>query len=135
MSGGTTTNEPAAAQSREGTAPSHQDLQSTIAPQLTTTGVEAQTQPEIPEGDEATVHYDVMLVDDPFVHPQDLEIPESFFDPMEVEEIITEVYIQAKNIATKFIVLQEDCMPLKKYPKLKLTQPTSWIGSLIPTAA
>lgn len=64
MSGGTTTDDTAAGQARTSTAPNQQDLQATIAPQLTTTGADAATQQEIPEGDEATPHHQVRLLDE-----------------------------------------------------------------------
>ncbi|KAF8789384.1 Initiator protein NS1 like protein [Argiope bruennichi] len=48
ISGGTTKDETAATEARTSTAPTHQDLQSTIAPQLTTSGTNPELQPEIP---------------------------------------------------------------------------------------
>nr|QID88579.1 NS1 [Chapparvovirus sp.] len=133
LSGGTTTDEPAAAEVREQQAPSHQDLQATIAPQLTTTGAEAELQPEVPQDDEAVPHYDVMLIDDVPQEIADANLTDEEW--MEIDkylEDLEELFRVSRHISTKFIVLQEYTLPLKKYPKLKLNRSTTWIGHLIP---
>lgn len=131
MEGGTTTDEPAAANARTSTAPTVQDLQSTIAPQLTTTGSDPANQPEIPETDEATPHKQVKLVDNPPFNWDDLDIPEIELPTLEAWEGLMDCLADATTIATSFIVLVDDSSHLKKYQTSAFIPNQNWIGHLI----
>lgn len=134
MSGGTTENEPAAANARTSQAPTHQDLQSTIAPQLTTTGDNPELQAEIPQEDEAQPHHDVLMLPLDLDTLADLLTDESQSE-LEYEKVLREIttYLElARNISTSLIVAEDDCLKFKSYPKAKLLTPNQdWIGRLI----
>lgn len=129
LKGGTTFDEQATSDARTGNAPNQQDLQSAIAPQLTTTGADPRAQPEIPQSEgESTISL-------PFLDnwPANDEISVLVdHDPMLTNEV-TETLEYFRRIVTSFIYLSESTSPkLTILKNLKLQKRNQqWIGLLL----
>lgn len=128
--GSSTTDDVAAAQARVSSAPNHQDLQATIAPQFTTTGVDPLQQPEIPAIQENQPVQQLPFIED---WPMNDEISELVdHDPMQVEEIQHDLEI-FRAIVTSFILTSGiGNEKLKKYKtNLKFQSTSTWCGHFL----
>lgn len=126
---GTATDEVAAADARTSNAPNEQDLQSTIAPQLTTTGADPANQPEIPQ-DEADPITDLPFIED---WPSNDTISHLVdYDPMIVEEGLM-IIENLRTIVTSFIYQSGISGPIysKLTSNLKFRRMQPWIGRLL----
>lgn len=137
LGGGSTVDEVSAAAARASNAPNAQDLQSTIAPQLTTSSTEAELQPEIAQDDEASPKQDL-----PFIQQTVQEVVETInleelsdFSEEEQMQIVEEIQNTLNccdRIASSFVILEEDTQCLKKYfGKLNFLQNQNWIGRFV----
>lgn len=125
LKGSTTNDDVAAADARASNAPNSDDLQGTIAPQLTTSGTDAEVQPEIAQGEEQTPRRDLPFVAD---LENDIEIVD--LDVSEDEAIeIDEILDIADKISKSFVIEFAAAERLKKYCKqLSFTYNQNWIG-------
>lgn len=134
MSGSTTTDETAAGAARTSTAPNQQDLQSTIAPQLTTASVNPEDQAEIPMQDEESPHIQQPYIDEDLTEEYILDVVMQDLDAANTIRSILDI---STALSTSFIpTLITDTGVIKKYCSgLKLLQNENWIGHLINPAA
>lgn len=129
LTGGTTSNEQAASDARTSTAPTSQDLQSTIAPQLTTTGSDPTSQPEIP-ANEAEPAQNLPFIED---WPMNDEISHLVdHDPAVLTET-SDLLRALRVIVGRFIYQSGISSPIYEGLKnSKLSQRnTQWIGLLM----
>lgn len=118
-----------ASDARTANAPNNQDLQSAIAPQLTTTGADPSTQPEIPQNEEEPAS-DLPFIED---WPTNDEISNLVdHDPMVIEET-SEILDELRNIAHLFII--QSAQGSQAYTVAKsckfLKRNSGWIGNFL----
>lgn len=126
--GGTTSNEQAAADSRTSNAPNQEDLQSSIAPQLTTSGADPQNQPEIPAA-EAEPCSQLPFIED---WPMNDEISDLVDHDPNLSSLVTSELEAFRRAATSFIYQSGVTSPVYQgLRNSKFMRNQSWIGRLI----
>lgn len=127
--GSSTENEQLASDSRTSQAPTAQDLQSTIAPQLTSAGTNPENQPEIAQGDEASGKSNL-----PFIESwPEIDLR---FDSEDSYQSVTDVIFEdlqlLRKLSISFVITSvEEYQHLKKYGKLNFLRNTDWIGQFL----
>ncbi|GFU19422.1 hypothetical protein NPIL_31691 [Nephila pilipes] len=124
-----TTDETAAAEARTSNAPNQQDLQSTIAPQLTTAGSDPPNQPEIASASESSPQRSL-----PFI-PMDITEAVSNLDQLDREQqwMLIDDLTELTNIARSFVIIPSEntARLYSKYKKVKFLINQEWIGHFI----
>lgn len=133
ITGGTTTDDIAAGAARTSSAPNVQDLQSTISPQLTTTGTEVDTQPEIPLDWEQCPHTSVKFM------PESLpELVSSLgSEDEDFNQILMDDLEALQACVRKFVILPSPDLDrlCSIYKKTNFKTNQKWIGYFLNPAA